>query len=85
MSNVQFENENFGQYRNTFDKPHKGLVSFLIKKEIVKTESQANLVLLGIIFVCLAIILYKIFFTSNLSTIPQKEIEKIDQRQYIIN
>lgn len=85
MTNVQFESENFIPMRNTFDKPHKGLVGLLISKNIAKTETQANLILGGVIFVSLVCITYIIFFTGNPRTIPAKEIEKIDQRQYIRN
>jgi hypothetical protein len=60
MSNIEFEGENQNQH-NSFlyakfqasnQKP--GIVNFLIRKNIVKNQAQANAVLLILVLACLA-------------------------------
>jgi len=67
MENVEFENELsnkrvlYGKFESSSTRP--GLVSFLMKKNIVKTEGQANIILLGVVIVC-AVLAY-IFIKSS--------------------
>lgn len=78
MTNVQFENEDFIQFRNPFDRPRKGLVGLLIKLGIAKDEKEANVVLIGVIIACLVIILFWIFVVNkNGSSKPPISKEKI--------
>lgn len=77
MTNVQFENENFTQLRNPFDRPRKGLIGLAIKLGLAKDEKQANIVLIGTILVCAGFILFWIFFVNNGPTKPPISREKI--------
>jgi hypothetical protein len=83
MVDVQFEEDAGVPLYNRLEAPKKALIGFLINRNIVKDESQANLVLLGVIFLCIAVIAaFLILNSQKAKIIPPAEIRTINQQQF---
>ncbi len=71
MSDVEFEDKYSGnrgsilysRFERTEKKP--GMVEWLLKKNIAKSESQANFILLILVAVLILLTFYLIFFSHN--------------------
>jgi len=62
---VEFENSNTPSFPS-YNRPPKGLIGLVLKSGIVKTENQANLLLVAIIIVSIAwTILFFVFRTGD--------------------
>ncbi len=68
MVNVQFNESDLGGGVTIYERleaPKKAIIGFLISKDIVKDERQANAVLIAIIVVCLCLIIFFLFFANG--------------------
>lgn len=79
MSNVEFE-EPIVPLTPTIHREEKNITGFIIKTGLVKNKSQANLVMIGVILLCL-IIMASIFMSGGSGEeskrVPVEEINRI--------
>ena len=85
MSNIEFENENQNQhgsflytkFQSSNQKP--GIVNFLIRKNIVKNQTQANAILLILVLACF-VAAYFIYQHYNGQTVLMSPEQLIQSR-----
>jgi hypothetical protein len=86
MNDVEFEGENsntqnrrilYSRFQASNVEPK--IVSFLISKKIVKTEAQANLVLIGIvaIFIVVSIVAFRSAFAPQVSVTSEEVMKRL--------
>lgn len=75
MEEVKFDEQN--QYTPTFRRSpvQKGLVGYLIRKGLAKNVTQANLILIAIMVICLGI---TFFMIKQMNTSPLPDNDYID-------
>jgi hypothetical protein len=84
QNNVQFEDQSFST-RSTGSNSPTGIVGYLLKKEIVKSEKQARLALAFVAMVCIFATLLIIIFSNRsgpkASRERQDEVMRITREQ----
>lgn len=73
MRNVRFSSEETISLKPTAE---RGLVGFLIARKVVRTKTQANVLMLFITLVCVAIIVFlRVDFSDETNNRPATEAE----------
>ncbi len=84
MSNIEFSTDSGAQFKSRaiLGMPETPkMVNFLLKKNIVKNQTQAHYILLGICIVCFLIAISLPFITgSKKSTVSQEEMDNAMQQ-----
>jgi len=78
MSEIQFEEPHYHSIKIVSTNERPGMVRFLLKMGVVKSEKQANIVLLAIsmvFFIAMFLVIYSNFFRSPPIT-PRQQLTK---------
>ncbi|MDB5254536.1 MAG: hypothetical protein JWL80_602 [Parcubacteria group bacterium] len=83
MANIEFEQNTITPFQS-IERSVRGIPALIIKTGIVKTEERANLVMIGVILVCILFMGYKtVHFFKGPNTTSTLDIKTIDQSQFI--
>ena len=62
MSDVEFEDEKYNSFQSRrFAAPQKEIGLWMVRKGVVKSASQANIIMIGILLLCLGLSAYFLF------------------------